>query len=127
MNVDNMAMEQLREVRALLDTSKQLTDLDCVGKFVIVRSRNEGVNAGTVVSAEKGCVVLSQARRIWYHKPKDPAMAWYEGVANSGLSIDSKISVPVHQKCIVEDYSLTMCADTAKKSIEEHKAYGQSD
>lgn len=87
-----------------------------VGKFVLVRSRNEGLNAGTVVAADSTGVVLENARRLWYHRPKDAKLSWYEGVAVSGLSKDSSVSCSV-DKIICEDYSLTACTPEAQESI----------
>jgi hypothetical protein len=97
-----------------------------VGKFVICRSRNEGINAGTVVEMDETGVVLSGVRRIWYYKPKDVSVSWYEGVAVSGLSDDSKVSCTSEMKVIIEDYSLTVCADAAKKSIMGKTPNGQN-
>ena len=95
-----------------------------VGKWVIVRSRNEGINFGKLKEAtEHGCVI-ENAQRIYYHKPADNKQAWYEGVANSGLHSDSKISGAVKSKIIIEDYSLTKCTKTAVKSIKEHVPNG---
>ena len=88
-----------------------------IGKNVIVRGRNEGINAGTVVLADDTGVELKNCRRIWYHKPKDKALSWYEGVAVTGLSADSKVSGTVFKKIIIEDYSMTECTDEAFKSI----------
>ena len=90
-------------------------------KNVIVRTRNEGINCGTVVSADETGVILKDVRRIWYHKPKDTKLFWYEGVAMSGLSEDSKVSGTVPLKVIVEDYSMTIITDAAYKSIMEKK------
>ena len=90
-----------------------------IGKNVIVRSRNEGINAGTVVLADDTGVELKNCRRIWYHKPKDKTLSWYEGVAVTGLSDDSKVSGTVSRKVIIEDYSMTECTDEAFKSIME--------
>ena len=91
-----------------------------IGKSVLVRSRNEGVNAGIVVLADESGVELRDCRRLYYHKPKDSSLAWYEGVAVSGLSKDSRVSGTVDQKIIMEDYSMTFCHDSAYKSIMEH-------
>ena len=90
-----------------------------VGKNVIVRTQNEGINIGTVVSADSTGVILKNARRIWYHKPADKTLSWYEGVAISGLSDDSKVSPTVDIKIIVEDYSMTVVSEDAYKSIME--------
>ena len=88
-----------------------------VGKFCLVRSRNEGINAGTVIAADDTGVILENARRLWYHRPADNNLSWYEGVAISGLSECSKVSGTVSKKAIVEDYSLTECSKNAEKSI----------
>ena len=94
-----------------------------IGKYVIVRSRNEGINAGFVKLADETGIVLGQARRIWYHKPADSKTAWYEGVAKSGLDPSSKISCAVDEKYIIEDYSITICSEEAEKSITEYKSH----
>lgn len=97
-----------------------------IGKYAIIRSRNEGINAGVIVAADHTGVILESARRIWYHKPADKSESWYEGVANTGLSSDSKVSGAVAQKAIIEDYSVTICTDVARKSIEGAPAHAQS-
>ena len=89
-----------------------------IGKYVIVRSRNEGINAGEVVAADDTGVVLKNARRMWYHKPAVKTESWYEGVANHGLSDDSKVSGVVSEKVIIEDYSMVACTEVARQSIE---------
>jgi hypothetical protein len=94
-----------------------------IGEYVLIRSRNEGVNAGKLMAADETGCVLKNARRLWYMKPKDSKQAWYEGVANTGLSSDSKVSAPVSKKVIVEDYSITLCSDEAKKSIKAAPNY----
>jgi len=90
-----------------------------IGKKVIVRSRNEGINAGIVVVADQSGVELKSCRRIWYHKPKDKALSWYEGVAVSGLDDSSKVSGTVSSKIIIEDYSMTALSSKAFESIME--------
>ena len=88
-----------------------------IGKYVLIRSVNEGVNAGKLIAADQNGCVLKNARRLWYMKPLSSSQSWYEGVANTGVSPDSKLSAPVSRKIIVEDYSITFCTDAAKKSI----------
>ena len=97
-----------------------------IGKSVIVRSRNEGINAGVVVLADETGVELRDSRRIWYHRPKDKSLSWYEGVAVSGLDDTSKVSGTVPTKLIIEDYSMTLCNDDAFKSIMEIKPHEQN-
>lgn len=121
MDIENLTLKQIKEVAALVNqpaSTGNNTFLDSyIGKYVIVRSRNEGINAGFVKNIDETGVVLGRAKRIWYHKPKDRSTSWYEGVSQSGLSDDSKISCEVDEKVIIEDYSLTLCTETAKESI----------
>lgn len=91
-----------------------------IGKYVICRSRVEGLNAGFVVNCDETGVILSEARRLWYHGPQKGA--WYEAIALYGLSKDSKISEPA-TKLISEDYSLTIVNDAAKESILSVSSY----
>ena len=97
-----------------------------IGKPVIVRSRNEGINVGTVVIADDTGVELKDCRRIWYHRPKDKSLSWYEGVAMSGLSDDSKVSGTVSNKVIIEDYSMTVLTEKIYKSIMEFTINAQN-
>lgn len=78
-----------------------------IGKPVIVRSSNEGINVGIVELADETGVVLKDARRLYYHRPKDKSLSWYEGVAESGISDNSKVSGTVTRKVIIEKYSMT--------------------
>lgn len=106
-----------------MDINDQPIAQRLIGKHVIVRSRNEGINFGKLEAADETGCVITDARRIWYHKPADSKMAWYEGVALSGLHRSSKVSAPVARKVIVEDYSLTECSDEAVASIQKHPNY----
>lgn len=96
-----------------------------IGQYVICRTRNEGVNAGEVVALNETGVILKDARRLYYHKPLDAKLSWYEGVAISGISEDSTLSAPV-EKVIIEEYSLTVCSEKAKLSIISAKNHEQN-
>ena len=97
---------------------------DCIGKYVLVRTRNEGVNAGFLEYADEFGCILEEARRLHYHKPLDSTVSWYEGVAKYGISDDSRLSTE-SKKIIVESYSLTICSDVAKNSMRDHKSHEQ--
>lgn len=94
------------------------------GKYVICRTRNEGINAGFVIEADETGVILERCRRLYYHKPSNKKTSWYEGVALEGLSDNSKTGAIV-EKVIIENYSLTICTDKAKKSILEAVTHEQ--
>jgi len=98
-----------------------------IGKKVIVRSHVEGINSGIVVAADASGVVISDARRLWYHAPENRDVAWYEGVALTGVDKSSKLSCVIPFKVIVENYSLTLLTDRAWDSImaaPSHKSNG---
>ena len=128
--IDSLTIKEAREIAAMFSGLQKPTGVSFlekyIGKYVIVRSRNEGINAGFVKEIDETGVVLTEARRIWYHKPKDRKTTWYEGVSLSGLSSDSKISVAVSEKAIVEDYSITICTEEARLSIQNHPSYEQN-
>ena len=90
-----------------------------IGKKVIVRSRNEGINSGIVVVADQSGVELKSCRRIWYHRPKDKSLSWYEGIAISGVDASSKVSGTVKTKTIIEAYSMTELSEDSFNSIME--------
>lgn len=97
-----------------------------IGKKVIVRSYSEGVNFGTVKHASKDGIVLNNCTRLWYSKPKDNLMSWNEGVAESGVSEDSKLSTVVNEKAIIEKYSILILSNNAIENIENHKKHSQN-
>lgn len=127
MNIDELTLGQIKQLQGLLGGRCEQNNLlsAYIGKYVICRTRNEGVNAGVVIDADETGVVLRDARRLYYHKPVNKNVSWYEGVAKFGLSDDSRTSEPV-EKIIIEDYSLTVCTAEAEKSIRGAKTNAQA-
>ncbi len=131
MNIDELTLGQIKQLQNLLSVQQQsksnnFIGNEAIGKYVIVRTRNEGLNAGYVKALDETGIILTEARRIWYHKPAEKSQCWYEGVANLGLDKSSKLSAPVEQKIIIEDYSITFCSKKAEKSIKEIANYEQN-
>lgn len=129
MNIEDLTIKQAKELSELFSGSPFLKEKNIYdrykGKYVICRSRNEGVNFGIVLDIDETGVVLQEDRRLYYHRPKNKNVSWYEGVALTGISNDSKIGPPA-EKIIVEDYSLTVCALEAAESLREAKTNEQS-
>ena len=129
MNINDLTIGQLKDLQSLLMPQSQIAKPNLldryIGKYVICRSRNEGVNAGKVIALDETGVILEDARRLYYHKPINKDVSWYEGVAKTGLDEDSKVGTPV-EKVIIEDYSLTVCTSEAEKSIRGVKDNAQS-
>jgi hypothetical protein len=133
MKPETMMIDDIKYVRAdavkrdvIEFTGEATVASSMIGKNVLVRSRNEGINAGTVELADDTGVILINCRRIWYHKPLDKNLSWYEGVAQTGLDEKSKVSGTVDRKAIIEDYSMTECTSNAFKSIMELKPNAQN-
>ena len=129
MDINDLTIGQAKELSKMFasnqsDRSSLLDDI--IGCYVIVRSRNEGINSGYVKAADDTGIILTQARRIHHHIPLDKNMSWYEGVATSGLCVGSKISNAVEEKIIIEDYSITKCTNLAEKSIRNYKTNEQN-
>lgn len=96
------------------------------GKYVIVRSYSEGINAGYLEEADETGVVLRRARRLHYHECEDKSLSWYEGVSKVGLGSSSRVSSEVERKIIIENYSITPCTDVAASSIKSFKTHSTS-
>lgn len=127
MNFDELTLGEIKQLKKLFsdcDSKKNIYN-SYIGKYVICRTRNEGINAGVVVDLDETGVILKDARRIYYHKPQDNKLSWYEGVAESGLSSDSLISSET-TKLISEDYSLTLVSEKAEKNIKGFKTNEQN-
>jgi hypothetical protein len=127
MNINDLTIGELRELQSLIGGQQNKTDIFSryIGKYVICRSRNEGVNAGKVIALDETGVILDDARRLHYHKPINKNVSWYEGVAKYGIDKSSRLGTPI-EKVLVEDYSLTICTSEAEKSIRKAKDHEQS-
>jgi hypothetical protein len=95
-----------------------------VGKYVLCRTRNEGINFGKVKEASDSAVILEEAQRLHYFKPAIASESWYEGVSAHGITSDSRISMK-SEKLIKEDYSLTLCTAVAISSIQSAPTHEQ--
>lgn len=126
--LDELTLGEIKQLQGLFGAAlpKQTSNLgqSYIGKYVIVRSRNEGINAGKLIEMDDTGVILEDARRLYYHKPANKELSWYEGVALEGLSSDSKVGAEV-TKIIIEDYSVTICTNKAEKSIRGAKTNAQ--
>lgn len=127
--LDDLTIGEAKQLAAMFGTNTATSPNNLysryIGKYVIIRSRNEGINAGKLIEADNTGVILEEARRLYYHKPANKELSWYEGVALEGLSKDSKVG-PEVEKLIAEDYSITICTKEAEKSIRGAKTNAQS-
>ena len=95
-----------------------------IGKYVVVRTRDAGVHAGTLVSRIDRQCELSDARRLWYWKPANKA-SFLSGVATEGLDTKaSKIGAPV-AIVLTENCEIIACTEKAAASIAECPSHEQ--
>ena len=88
-----------------------------IGKKVIIRGSNSGVEYGELVAQEGQEVTLKNARRIWYWD----GAASLSQLAKDGTSNPSscKFTVFVDSITILDAIEIIPCTDKAVKSIEE--------
>ena len=119
-NIDDLTLGQIKQIQAMAANTQAQSGnpnfTQVTGKYVLVRTRNAGVIFGKVVESDYGYIHLVESRRLWRLISKDKSQSWYEGVANSGLDDESKVSAPV-ERFITEDYELVLCSDVAIESI----------
>ncbi len=102
-----------------------------LGKYCMVRTKNAGVFAGTVVERDGQEVVLKKARRIWF---------WDGASTLSQLAVDGtsrpekcKFPTPVDEVVLFEVIEIIPISDAAAKSIEsvpewkQYSGYGSGD
>lgn len=96
-----------------------------IGQFVIVRSRDSGVHAGTLVSVHDRTVRLTGSRRLWYWKAaKGHTLS---GVALHGLAKSgSKIAGEVAEICILDACEILPTTPVAGQSILGEPEYDPS-
>lgn len=124
-NIDDLTLGQIKQIQALNALAAPQANANpnfkqVQGRYVLARTRNSGVIFGKVVEADYGYLHLVEARRLWRHISKDTSQSWYEGVANSGLGDNSRVSAEV-ERFIVEDYELIPCSNAAIESIKGFK------
>ena len=89
------------------------------GDFVIVRCRNAGVHAGTLVKRDSDVLELVNSRRLW---------RWWSKFTLSGLAIDGPLESKLDKQqyaCVLPKLQLTIsdvcevipCTEKAKNGI----------
>lgn len=101
--------------------AEQQTD-PWIGKYVVVRTRDAGVHAGTLISRNGRECELKDSRRLWYWKVANNG-AFLSGVATAGLDQKaSKVGAPI-DVLLTENCEIIACSDDAAKSITEAPTY----
>ena len=94
-----------------------VTKPETKGSFCVVRCRNAGVHAGTVVSREYGVIRLEDSRRLWRWVSK----ATLSELSQEGPITDSENKygavLPVLDLTESDVCEVIPCTDTAKRKI----------
>ncbi len=92
-----------------------------IGKKVIIRGNNSGVEFGELIAQEGQEVTLKNARRIWYWE----GAASLSQLAKDGTSKPSscKFTVFVDSITILDAIEIIPCTDKAIKSIKNVKVW----
>lgn len=93
-----------------------------IGKYVLVRTRDAGVHAGTLKSRNGRECELTDSRRLWYWKVADNG-AFLSGVATLGLDHKaSKVGAPI-DVLLTENCEIIACTQQAAQSIAQAPTY----
>ena len=88
-----------------------------IGKFVIVRSRDQGVVCGVLVAVAGRQVHLRDARQI--HGWNSGALTLFEA-ANDGLG-EARISKPVEEILMLEACGVIPCTEKAERNLRQSR------
>lgn len=109
-------------IEMLLADSGPGGEKEMIGDYVIVRCRDAGVHAGTLVSYEGREVVLKNSRRLWYWKCANNKHS-LSGVAVEGITGESKIPDVVPKIVLSDACEILETTDKCRRSIEDAEVY----
>ncbi|NRA80166.1 MAG: hypothetical protein HRU18_18350 [Pseudoalteromonas sp.] len=92
-----------------------------LGKYVVVRAKDAGVHVGNLEARNGRECLLTEARRLWYFECAEHGFT-LSGVAEKGLTGDSKISEPV-TILLTEICEVIPCSEKAEKNIREYPTH----
>jgi len=117
MKIDDLTLEQIKEIKSLLSDENQPPPNEFIGKYVIARTYSAGVFAGILKSKNGKEVILADSRRIWY---------WKGAASLSQLAIDGtnkpndcKFPAAVNLVLLTECIEINLCTEKAEESIKE--------
>ena len=92
-----------------------------IGEYVVVRAKDAGVHVGNLEARDGRECLLTEARRLWYFECAEHGFT-LSGVAEKGLTGDSKISEPV-TILLTEICEVIPCSEKAEKNIREYPTH----
>lgn len=96
------------------ETKTQTKEL--IGEYVIVRCKDAGVHAGTLVNYENRNVILKNSRRLWLWKAAGKSHS-LSGVAENGITKESKIPAAVETLILGDACEIISTTEKCHNSI----------
>lgn len=119
-SIDNLTIGEAKALAAMFSGAKEVSKIDGGGRYVIVRSRDAGVQFGKLVeyAADGSTVTLKNARQMW---------SWT--AAQGGTLLDcamhgvraGKFSTPADSVIIIGACAIIDCTATAVVTLESAK------
>ena len=123
MNIDELTIGQARQIAAMLNASSPPTTKPMIGEYVIVRCRDAGVHAGTLVDYEGRTVYLKESRRLWYWVCAESQHS-LSGVAQEGIvHSQSKIPPAVGTIVLADACEIIETSEKCRQSIQGAPVY----
>ena len=124
-DIGELTLNQIKEIAAITGNHAQETEAynnGMIGKYVIVRCRDAGVHAGTLLSHHNRECVLTNSRRLYYWKAANNS-ATLSGVSQEGIESGCKIMQPIPLIHLTETCEIIECTDKSRLSIVNHEVY----
>jgi hypothetical protein len=122
MNINDMTIGQAKELAAMV-SSHAPAQKALIGEYVIVRCRDAGVHAGTLIDYEGRTVILKNSRRLWYWVCANNQIS-LSGVASEGVvEKESKIPAVVGTLILSDACEILETTPQCQESIERAPVY----
>lgn len=121
MNIDELTLGQIKEIKSLKINDENTSNHIGFGEYVIVRTYSAGVFAGILGSRHGNKIVLKNCRRLW--KWKSLKGISLSEVAQYGLCQNESKICCVEPWKVLEDIEISPCSSKSRESIEGAKTY----
>lgn len=116
MNIDDLTIGEAKKLAQMFGGARSVPK-ELIGDYVIVRCRDAGVHAGTLMDYEGRNVILKNSRRLWYWVCAKNQHS-LSGVAAVGLDAKkSKIPAAVNTLVLSDACEIISTTEAAQNSI----------
>ena len=123
MNINDLTIGEAKELAAMFGGCNQaVSTKPLIGEYVIVRCRDAGNHAGTLINYDGRNVTLKNSRRLWYWVCAEKQHS-LSGVASVGITSKSKIPSVVGTLILSDACEILETTGKCQKSIEDARIY----